>query len=52
MISHRVNDILRALTAISVIVLPLTLIASVFGMNVGCPNAAASPPDGACSASF
>ncbi len=37
-ISHRVNDILRALTAISVIVLPLTLIASVFGMNVGLPG--------------
>ena len=36
--SHRVNDILRALTAISVIVLPLTLIASVFGMNVGLPG--------------
>jgi magnesium transporter len=37
-ISHRVNDILRALTAISVIVLPLTLIASVFGMNIGLPG--------------
>src|SRR5215208_8405398 len=34
-ISHRVNDILRFLTAISVIVLPLTLIASIWGMNVG-----------------
>ena len=28
MISHRVNDILRVLTSISVIVLPLTLLAS------------------------
>jgi magnesium transporter len=37
-ISHRVNDILRVLTAISVIVLPLTLIASIFGMNVGLPG--------------
>jgi magnesium transporter len=37
-ISHRVNEILRALTAISVIVLPLTLIASVWGMNVGVPG--------------
>jgi len=37
-ISHRVNDILRALTAISVIVLPLTLVASVWGMNVGVPG--------------
>jgi magnesium transporter len=34
-ISHRVNDILRVLTAISVIVLPLTFIASLWGMNVG-----------------
>jgi magnesium transporter len=38
-ISHRVNEILRVLTAISVIVLPLTLIASVWGMNVGVPGA-------------
>jgi len=37
-ISHRVNDILRVLTAISVVVLPLTLIASVFGMNVKIPG--------------
>jgi magnesium transporter len=38
LISHRVNDILRVLTAISVVVLPLTLIASVFGMNVAVPG--------------
>ncbi len=37
-ISHNVNDILRVLTAISVIVLPLTLIASIWGMNVGVPG--------------
>ena len=37
-ISHRVNDILRFLTSISVIVLPLTLIASIWGMNVGVPG--------------
>ncbi len=37
-ISHKVNDILRVLTSISVIVLPLTLIASIFGMNVGLPG--------------
>src|ERR671936_1304952 len=37
-ISHRVNDILRVLTAISVVVLPLTLLASVWGMNVGVPG--------------
>jgi magnesium transporter len=33
-ISHRVNDVLRVLTAFSVIILPLTLLASIFGMNV------------------
>jgi magnesium transporter len=38
LISHRVNDILRVLTAISVIVLPLTLVASIFGMNVKVPG--------------
>jgi magnesium transporter len=37
-ISHRVNDILRVLTAFSVIILPLTLIASLWGMNVGVPG--------------
>jgi len=36
-ISHRVNDILRVLTAISVVVLPLTLVASIWGMNVKVP---------------
>jgi magnesium transporter len=37
-LSHRVNDVLRVLTAFSVIVLPLTLIASIFGMNVDFPG--------------
>src|SRR5919206_153944 len=37
-ISHRVNDILRVLTAISVVVLPLTLLASIWGMNTGVPG--------------
>src|SRR5919204_3484610 len=37
-ISHRVNDILRVLTVISVILLPLTLLASLWGMNVGVPG--------------
>src|SRR5919106_1584569 len=37
-ISHRVNGILRVLTAFSVIILPLTLIASIWGMNVGVPG--------------
>ena len=36
-ISHRVNDILRVLTSITVIVLPLTLIASIMGMNSWVP---------------
>jgi magnesium transporter len=37
-INHRVNEILRVLTSISVIVLPLTLVASIWGMNVGVPG--------------
>ena len=37
-ISHRQNDVLRLLTIISVTVLPLTLITSVFGMNVLFPG--------------
>jgi magnesium transporter len=42
-LSHRVNDILRVLTAFSVIILPLTLIASIWGMNVGVPGEGDSP---------
>jgi magnesium transporter len=38
LISHRLNDILRVLTAISVVILPLTLIASVMGMNTWVPD--------------
>ena len=49
-LTHRVNDILRVLTAISVVVLPLTLIASIFGMNVGLPGGG-NPEEGA-SVSF
>ncbi len=37
-IAHRHNDVLRVLTVFSVILLPLTLIASVFGMNVAYPG--------------
>jgi magnesium transporter len=37
-ISHRVNETVRVLTSISVIVLPLTLIASIWGMNVHVPG--------------
>jgi magnesium transporter len=38
-LSHRVNEVLRVLTAFSVVILPLTLFASVFGMNVDFPFA-------------
>jgi magnesium transporter len=37
-IAHRTNETFRVLTAISVIVLPLTLLASIWGMNVGVPG--------------
>jgi len=37
-ISHRQNDVLRVLTVFSAVLLPLTLIASVFGMNVDYPG--------------
>jgi magnesium transporter len=37
-LSHRLNDVLRILTALTVILLPLTLIASIWGMNVRVPG--------------
>jgi magnesium transporter len=37
-LSHRQNDVLRVLTIFSVLLLPLTLVASVFGMNVAFPG--------------
>jgi magnesium transporter len=37
-INHRQNDILRILTVFSVILLPLTLISGIFGMNVKFPG--------------
>ncbi len=37
-ISHRQNDILRVLTIFSVVLLPLTLITGIFGMNVHFPG--------------
>jgi magnesium transporter len=37
-IAHRQNDVLRVLTLFSVLLLPLTLVASVFGMNVAFPG--------------
>jgi magnesium transporter len=40
LISHRQNDVLRILTVFSVIILPLTLISGIFGMNVLFPGEA------------
>jgi magnesium transporter len=37
-LAHRTNETFRILTAISIMFLPLTLIASVFGMNVRVPG--------------
>jgi magnesium transporter len=37
-LSHQLNDSFRILTAASVVLLPLTLIASIFGMNVHFPG--------------
>jgi magnesium transporter len=37
-LSHRFNDVLRILTVFSIIFLPATLIASIWGMNVGLPG--------------
>jgi magnesium transporter len=37
-IAHKQNDILRILTVFSVILLPLTLISGIFGMNVPIPQ--------------
>jgi magnesium transporter len=37
-ISHRQNDVLRLLTVITVIILPVTLITGIFGMNVDFPG--------------
>jgi magnesium transporter len=37
-LAHRTNETFRVLTAISLIFLPLTLIASIFGMNVKVPG--------------
>jgi magnesium transporter len=37
-LAHRLNDVLRVLTVLTVVFLPLTLITGVFGMNVGVPG--------------
>ncbi|MCY3572992.1 MAG: magnesium transporter CorA family protein [Chloroflexi bacterium] len=37
--SYRINEVMRILTVISVIMLPLTLISSIYGMNIDLPLA-------------
>ena len=37
-ISHRQNDVLRVLTVFSAVLLPVTFVASIFGMNVDYPG--------------
>jgi magnesium transporter len=37
-ISHRQNDVLRLLTVFAAVLLPMTLVASIFGMNVDFPG--------------
>ena len=37
-ISHRQNDSLRVLAAVTMVITPLTLVASIWGMNVGVPG--------------
>jgi magnesium transporter len=37
-LSHQLNDVLRILTGLTVVFLPLTLIASIWGMNVHVPG--------------
>jgi len=36
--SHRTNEVIRILTVISTIMLPLTLVASIYGMNINLPG--------------
>lgn len=38
--SHRINDVMRILTVISVIMLPLTFVTSFYGMNIPLPGMA------------
>ena len=43
-LSHRFNDVLRILTVFSIVFLPATLIASLWGMNVGLPGGGTRRP--------
>ena len=49
-LSHRFNDVLRILTVFSIVFLPATLIASLWGMNVGLPGG--GDPSTASTAEF
>jgi magnesium transporter len=42
-LSHRLNDVLRILTAVTVILLPLTLVTGFFGMNLAFPGEPGAP---------
>jgi magnesium transporter len=42
-LSHRFNDVLRILTVFSIVFLPATLIASLWGMNIGLPGGGEPP---------
>jgi magnesium transporter len=37
LVSHRINEVMRVLTVISVIMLPLTLVSGIYGMNIQLP---------------
>jgi len=37
LLSNKINDIMRILTIFSVVILPLTLISGIYGMNIGLP---------------
>jgi magnesium transporter len=37
LVSHRINEVIRVLTVISVIMLPLTLVSGIYGMNIKLP---------------
>lgn len=37
LVSHRINEVMRILTVISVLILPLTLITGIYGMNINLP---------------
>ena len=37
LLSHRINEVMRVLTVLSVIMLPLTLLSGIYGMNIPLP---------------